>query len=332
MIIQVTKSGVILSVVKSGSSIDVAHVGVQGAAGIGVPAGGTTGQVLAKNSNTDYDTELVNQSGGGGGGVTDHGDLTGLADDDHLQYHTDSRADARYYTKTELDSATGKVDKVTGKQLSTEDYSTAEKSKLAGIAAGATANSSDATLLNRANHTGTQAPSTIATNATNRFTTDAEKTSWNAKVDRAGDTMTGSLQINGNNGLEFGGVKVTNSNLTGYCTLTARADDGEVVQIGALNSDGAINAFGIWVANTFGLYAKRTLNIMTDSAGAEIRFATDAGGAEVAKIDSTGKFSSKGIALTSGTVENVPTPTVGTHASNKSYVDTTSIVNALIFG
>lgn len=36
-----------------------------------------------------------------------------------------------------------------------------EKSKLAGIAPGATANSSDATLLNRANHTGTQAQSTI---------------------------------------------------------------------------------------------------------------------------------------------------------------------------
>lgn len=54
-----------------------------------------------------------------------------------------------------------KVDKVTGKQLSTEDYTTAEKSKLSGIASGATANSSDASLLNRANHTGTQAISTI---------------------------------------------------------------------------------------------------------------------------------------------------------------------------
>ena len=29
---------------------------------------------------------------GGGGGASDHGDLTGLADDDHLQYHTDARA------------------------------------------------------------------------------------------------------------------------------------------------------------------------------------------------------------------------------------------------
>lgn len=54
-----------------------------------------------------------------------------------------------------------KVDVVAGKGLSANDYSSAEKSKLAGIAAGATANSSDATLLSRANHTGTQAISTI---------------------------------------------------------------------------------------------------------------------------------------------------------------------------
>lgn len=32
----------------------------------------------------------------GGGGATDHGALTGLADDDHTQYHTDARGDARY--------------------------------------------------------------------------------------------------------------------------------------------------------------------------------------------------------------------------------------------
>jgi hypothetical protein len=33
-----------------------------------VAAGGSTGQVLAKASSTDYDTVWVNQSGGGGGG------------------------------------------------------------------------------------------------------------------------------------------------------------------------------------------------------------------------------------------------------------------------
>ena len=41
-----------------------------------VPAGGTTGQVLAKKSNTDYDTEWVDQTGGGGGGTSDYTELT----------------------------------------------------------------------------------------------------------------------------------------------------------------------------------------------------------------------------------------------------------------
>src|SRR5690606_30889075 len=43
--------------------------------------------------------------GGGEGGVTDHGQLTGLGDDDHPQYHNDARGDARYYTKSQVDSA-----------------------------------------------------------------------------------------------------------------------------------------------------------------------------------------------------------------------------------
>lgn len=38
--------------------------GPAGPAGVGVPTGGTTGQVLAKASGTNYDTEWVNQSGG----------------------------------------------------------------------------------------------------------------------------------------------------------------------------------------------------------------------------------------------------------------------------
>ena len=40
--------------------------GAPGQDGVGVPTGGTTGQVLAKASGTDYDTEWVDQSGGGG--------------------------------------------------------------------------------------------------------------------------------------------------------------------------------------------------------------------------------------------------------------------------
>lgn len=46
------------------------ETGEQGPAGPGVPPGGAAGQVLAKASDTDYDTEWVNQSGGGSSGVS----------------------------------------------------------------------------------------------------------------------------------------------------------------------------------------------------------------------------------------------------------------------
>lgn len=44
--------------------------GAKGDTGEGVPVGGTTGQVLAKVSNTDHDTAWVDPSGGGGAGAT----------------------------------------------------------------------------------------------------------------------------------------------------------------------------------------------------------------------------------------------------------------------
>jgi hypothetical protein len=52
----------------------------------------------------------------------------------------------------------------------------ADKAKLDGVAAGATANSSDATLLNRANHTGTQTADSITDGTTNKAYTATEKT------------------------------------------------------------------------------------------------------------------------------------------------------------
>lgn len=48
-----------------------------------------------KAATEDYVDAAV-AAGGGGGGVTDHGALTGLSDDDHTQYHNDTRGDARY--------------------------------------------------------------------------------------------------------------------------------------------------------------------------------------------------------------------------------------------
>lgn len=60
-------------------------------------------------------------------------------------YETAEAAGAKYATKTELtDGLAGKVSVVEGKGLSTEDYTSEEKTKLAGIAAGAQVNVIDA--------------------------------------------------------------------------------------------------------------------------------------------------------------------------------------------
>lgn len=71
------------------------------------------------------------------------------------------RWNGTFYDQLAVTDISGKVDKVAGKGLSTEDYTTTEKTKLAGIQAGATANSTDAQLRDRATHTGTQAISTV---------------------------------------------------------------------------------------------------------------------------------------------------------------------------
>lgn len=55
----------------------------------------------------------------------------------------------------------GKVDIEAGKGLSTNDYTTAEKNKLAGVSTGATANSSDAQLRDRSTHTGNESSLTF---------------------------------------------------------------------------------------------------------------------------------------------------------------------------
>lgn len=69
--------------------------------------------------------------GGGGGGVTDHGALTGLTDDDHPQYLNQARGDARYYTETESDAfLAGKSD--TGHLHDARYYTETETDSLLG--------------------------------------------------------------------------------------------------------------------------------------------------------------------------------------------------------
>lgn len=60
-------------------------------------AGDETLKVKQDNNTEEITVDhLAAYIGGGGGGATDHGALTGLADDDHPQYHNNARGDARY--------------------------------------------------------------------------------------------------------------------------------------------------------------------------------------------------------------------------------------------
>lgn len=250
-----------------GDTGDTGPQGPQGEPGTGVPAGGTTGQVLAKIDGTNYNTQWVNPSAGGGvssvfsrtgavvaqsgdyttAQVTESGSLyftearvrgsllagfaagagtvsaadsvlgalqkivgniaalvtgvssvagkTGavtLAKADVGLGNVDNTSDANKPVSTAqatadsavqafaiqranhtgvqaISTVTGLQTALDGKQPlatvltnTTASFTTAQETKLAGIATGATANSSDATLLNRANHTGTQTASTIS--------------------------------------------------------------------------------------------------------------------------------------------------------------------------
>lgn len=97
----------------------------------------------------------------------------------------------------------------------TASYTIAEQAKLAGIAAGATANSSDAVLLARANHTGTQLAATISDFDTAVAAT-ASVTANTAKVTNA--THTG--EVTGSGALTITAGAVTLAKMADVATAT----------------------------------------------------------------------------------------------------------------
>jgi len=221
------------------------------------------------------DVEILTQlsrssSGGGGAGGTDHGTLAGLTDDDHSQYHTDTRGDARYYTQAQVDSSLAGKSNTSHNHAGVYDtagsaaaaqsaaiaasapsahvgaggtahanvvaggaagfMTGADKTKLDGIATGATANSTDATLLNRANHTGTQAAGTITGLA-------AVATSGSASDLGAGTLPAGRLPAHTG--------EVTSSAGSAALTITKSGILSDI-QIAALNADFTTNnALGV---------------------------------------------------------------------------------------
>ena len=114
------------------------------------------------------------------------------------------------------DALDAKVAVVAGKALSTNDYTTAEKNKLSGIAAGATANATDAQLRDRATHTGAQA---IATVSGLQASLDAKYSQGNilGAVSQSGGVPTGSIFQRGSNA---NGEFVRFADGTQICTFT----------------------------------------------------------------------------------------------------------------
>ncbi|WP_281915021.1 hypothetical protein [Caldimonas thermodepolymerans] len=105
--------------------------------------------ILTSNDGTEQ-ISVASTGGGPGGGGANWGEIGGtLSSQTDLMSALNAKAEASHGHPQATTSTPG--------FMSADD-----KLKLDGIAVGATANSPDATLLNRANHTGTQAISTVA--------------------------------------------------------------------------------------------------------------------------------------------------------------------------
>lgn len=118
--------------------------GAQGPAGEGVPTGGTSGQVLAKASATDYDTEWV--SSGAGVSLSDTTPATlgiasaGVATDasraDHV-HAMPSASDVGAYTTSQVDTA------LAGKADTSHTHTVSEITDAGSLASKSTVNDSD---------------------------------------------------------------------------------------------------------------------------------------------------------------------------------------------
>ena len=130
-------------------------------------------------------------------------------------------------TQTALD---GKVDKEVGKALSENDFTSAYKTKLDGIATGATANATDAQLRDRATHTGEQAISTVT----------GLQTALDAKIDKVVSVDNTLTRFDGIAGAVQGsGIVVDDTdNITGVASLQFTGGTGTEGRLSWNDGDG----------------------------------------------------------------------------------------------
>jgi hypothetical protein len=118
----------------------------------------------------------------------------------------------------------------------------AELRTLLNVANGATANSSDATLLDRANHTGTQTAATISD-----FTTAVQALSINGLSEDTNPTMSGVLSTNGYQ------VKFSQGATVASATTLTLGTDGNTFPISGTTTITGINTVGVgsWIKLRF---------------------------------------------------------------------------------
>lgn len=112
----------------------------------------------------------------------------------------DSNSTNPVQNSTVTSALANKVDAVSGKQLSTEDFTTAEKTKLANITAGAQTNTIETVKVNGSALTPDSnkavdiavptSLSQLSADETHRLVTDTEKATWNGKQDAIDNLQT----------------------------------------------------------------------------------------------------------------------------------------------
>lgn len=221
--------------------------------------------------------------------------------------------------QTALDA---KVAIVSGKQLSTEDFSTVLLAKLNAIAASATANQTDAYLLARGNHTGTQAISTVV-NLQTTLDTKVDKVAGyglsETNFSAALNTKLAGLDPNHYRGT-FTSLAALTSGVTSpvagdYADVDASAgsdvqryirdanDSKWVAQSGTVSSLTAAQVLTLYESNAdrFGFTTAYRDKLAGIAAGAQVNVATNIGGSVSATAVTLTSSTGTGVALNGAT-------------------------------
>lgn len=123
-----------------------------------------------------------------------------------------------------------------------QGYTTAEANKLSGVASGATANQSDAYLLNRANHTGAQAISTVS-----GLQTALDDKALQATTISAGTGLTGGGTLAANRSIALSSTSIASLALADTAVQPADLGDLAYIDFPASPSGNVLNDSGNWV-------------------------------------------------------------------------------------